>query len=104
MISDYTYDCHDRLIKAAYTKVLRPRDLSLQPVSVEDFSTSYTYNAVGAPLTLKRQGVIAPASEDGSTGVQYGLMDDLSYQWDGMLLVSVTAQACTFGFGVPGYY
>ena len=83
---------------------INDKDQSFKPVSMEDFSTSYSYNAVGAPLTLKRQGVIAPASEDGSTGVQYGLMDDLSYQWDGMLLASVTAQACTFGFGVPGYY
>ena len=71
---------------------------------MEDFSTSYTYNAVGAPLTLKRQGVIAPAAEDGSTGVQYGLMDNLSYQWDGMLLASVSAQACGSEFyGRTGY-
>ena len=78
---------------------------SFQQISAEDFSTSYSYNAVGAPLTLKRQGVIAPASEDGSTGVQYGLMDDLSYQWGGMLLVSVSAQACGSEFyGRTGYY
>ena len=83
---------------------INDKERSILPVSAEDFSTSYSFNAVGAPLTLKRQGVIAPASEDGSTGVQYGLMDDLSYQWAGMLLASVTAQACTFGFGVPGYY
>ena len=71
---------------------------------MENYSTSYSYNAVGAPLTLKRQGVIAPASEDGSTGAQYGLMDDLSYQWDGMLLVSVSAQACGSEFyGRTGY-
>lgn len=101
---DYTYDCHNRLIKADYTKVLQLKERGFKPVSMEDFSTSYSYNAVGAPLTLKRQGVIAPAAEDGSTEPEYRLMDDLSYQWDGMLLASVTAQACTFGFGVPGYY
>ena len=83
---------------------INDKDQSFKPVSAEDFSISYSYNAVGAPLTLKRQGVIAPASEDGSTEPEYGLMHDLSYQWDGMLLVSVSAQACTFGFGVPGYY
>ena len=75
-----------------------------KPFSMENFSTSYSYNAVGAPLTLKRQGVIAPASEDDSTGVQYGLMDNLSYQWDGMLLASVSAQACGSEFyGRTGY-
>ena len=83
---------------------INDKERSILPVSAENFSTSYTYNAVGAPLTLKRQGVIAPAAEDGSTGVQYGLMDDLSYQWDGMLLVSVSAQACGSEFyGRTGY-
>ena len=83
---------------------INDKERSILPVSAEYFSTSYSYNAVGAPLTLKRQGVIAPASEDGSTGVQYGLMDNLSYQWDGMLLVAVSAQACGSEFyGRTGY-
>ena len=54
-----------------------------KPVSMEDFSTSYSYNAVGAPLTLKRQGVIAPASEDGSTGYSLSARGGTgSYKWN----------------------
>ena len=83
---------------------INDKERSILPVSAEDFSTSYSYNAMGAPLTLKRQGVVAPASEDVGTEPEYGLMDDLSYQWDGMLLASVTAQACGSEFyGRTGY-
>ena len=43
---DYTFDCHDRLVRADYQETDdRPR------ANPEDFSTEYTYNEVGAPLS-----------------------------------------------------
>ena len=42
---DYTFDCHDRLIRADYQETDdRPR------ANPENFSTEYTYNEGGAPL------------------------------------------------------
>ena len=52
---------------------INDKERSILPVSMEDFSTSYSYNAVGAPLTLKRQGVIAPASEEAARVCSTGL-------------------------------
>ena len=62
---------------------INDKERGFKPISMENFSTSYTYNAVGAPLTLKRQGVIAPASEDGSTGYSLSARGGTgSYKWN----------------------
>ena len=45
------YDSHDRLVRADYSRI------GLSTVSSEDFSTQYSYNESGVPLTVKRHGV-----------------------------------------------
>ena len=77
---DYTYDNHDRLTAAAYSSSTRG----------ENYSTEYRYNALGAPTSLKRKG--RNTEFFGSIG-GYGVVDDLTYSWDGAQLQSVTAQA-----------
>ena len=80
---DYRFDAHDRLTKADYTA----------PDSEdEDFSTEYTYDDLGNPLTLKRWGVIDYTSGGEAT---YGLLDDLtfSYPSGSSQLESVTSAA-----------
>ena len=81
---DYSFDCHDRLVKADYSGS-----------GDADFSAEYAYNTLAAPVKIKRQGVIDYRSIflTGSSGEIYGTLDDLSYQWDGARLEAVTAQA-----------
>ena len=76
---DYRYDAHDRLVGADYTAA--PAD-----TVGEDFSVSYTYDAIGRPLTLQRYGV---------TGIEgtvesFGLLDELAYSYDGALPSAIT--------------
>ena len=109
---DYTFDCHDRLVRADYQQTDdRPR------VNPENFSTEYTYNEVGAPLSVRRYGQNGVRkisglemqqdglrTDNGLEVAEYGLMDDLSYAWEGMMLSSVTAQASgTEFYGRTGY-
>ncbi len=109
---DYTFDCHDRLVRADYQEADdRPR------ANPENFSTEYTYNEVGAPLIVRRHGQNGVRkisglemhqdglrTDNGLEVAEYGLMDDLSYVWDGMMLSSVTAQAAgTEFYGRTGY-
>ena len=55
---------------------------------------SCQYYAVGAPLTAVRHGVRSVATDRGELIAEgYGVMDRLSYRWDGMLLSEVTADA-----------
>ena len=55
---------------------------------------SCPYYAVGAPLTAVRYGVRAVATDHGERIAEgYGVMDRLSYRWNGMLLSEVTADA-----------
>ncbi len=88
---DYRYDAHDRLIAADYT----PAD----PDSDEDFSTAYTYDAIGRPLTLRRYGVTAI---DGTIET-FGILDDLKYTYSGALPASIarTSDATDF-YGQTG--
>ena len=81
---DYSFDCHDRLVKADYSGS-----------GDADFSAEYAYNTLAAQVKIKRQGVIDYRSIflTGSSGEIYGTLDDLSYQWDGARLEAVTAQA-----------
>ena len=81
---DYSFDCHDRLVKADYSGS-----------GDADFSAEYAYNSLAAPVKIKRQGVIDYRSIIliGSSAEIYGTLDDLSYQWDGARLEAVTAQA-----------
>ena len=96
---DYTFDCHDRLVRADYQET-DDKDL----VNPEDFSTEYTYNEVGAPLSVRRYGQNGVTKNGDLEIKKYGLMDDLSYVWDGMMLSSVTAQgAGTEFYGRTGY-
>ena len=94
---DYVFDTHDRLVKADYT----PADNS-----GEDFSTEYTYNSTGAPLTVKRMGISAVLTNT-QTNVRhetFNVLDNLTYSWDGMLLTSVTAKKeGSDYYGRPGY-
>ena len=84
---DYRFDIHDRLVRADYTP-------GADASEDEDFSTAYTYNAVGAPLTVVRHGVRSVATDRGERIAEgYGVMDRLSYRWNGMLLSEVTAEA-----------
>ena len=78
---DYRYDVHDRLIGADYTAV------STDSVG-EDFSTSYTYDAIGRPLTLRRYGVLGIDGGEES----FGLLDGLSYSYVGALPSSITCE------------
>ena len=78
---DYRYDAHDRLIGADYTPA------ATDSVG-EDFSTSYTYDAIGRPLTLRRYGVIGI---DG-TVERFGLLDALTYSYSGALPSSISRQ------------
>ena len=89
---DYRYDAHDRLIGADYTAV------STDSVG-EDFSTSYTYDAIGRPLTLRRYGVLGIDGGEES----FGLLDGLSYSYVGALPSSITRETeATEFFGQPG--
>ena len=55
---------------------------------------SCPYYAVGAPLTAVRHGVRSVATDRGELIAEgYGVMDRLSYRWNGMLLSEVTAEA-----------
>lgn len=97
---DYFFDCHDRLVKAAYSEP----DSKLTEGITQDFSTEYTYNEVGVPLTVTRRGVTEVTGGELLSVEHYGLMDELSYDWDGMLLNSVTAQPHGSDFyGRTGY-
>ena len=78
---DYHYDAHDRLIGADYTPA------ATDSVG-EDFSTSYSYDAIGRPLTLRRYGVIGI---DG-TVERFGLLDALTYSYSGALPSSISRQ------------
>ena len=78
---DYRYDAHDRLIGADYTPA------ATDSVG-EDFSTSYSYDAIGRPLTLRRYGVIGI---DG-TVERFGLLDALTYSYSGALPSSISRQ------------
>ena len=76
----FTYDNHDRLTTAAYSSSTRG----------ENYSTEYSYNSIGAPTSLKRKGHNVAIS---TLGGGYGVLDDLTYSWDGAQLQSVTEQA-----------
>ena len=78
---DYRYDVHDRLIGADYTAA------STDSVG-EDFSVSYTYDAIGRPLTLRRYGVLGIDGGEES----FGLLDGLSYSYVGALPSSITRE------------
>ncbi len=71
---DYRYDAHDRLVGADYNAA------ATDSVN-EDFSVSYTYDAIGRPLTLRRYGV----TDIESTQETFGLLDGLTYSYDGAL-------------------
>ncbi len=89
---DYTFDAHNRLVKADY--------ISGRPS--EDFSTTYTYDAAGNPLTVKRYGVIAPASNGGEV---FGVLDNLTYTYgDGNQVASISTEPEGIDFyGRTGY-
>ena len=78
---DYSFDCHDRLVGAAYTAGSDAPD-------GEDFSAEYAYSETGAPLSVRRRGVISAGAAE-----EFGEMDRLSYSWDGALLESVSCEA-----------
>ena len=70
---NFTYDGLSRLTQAAY----RENDSSSSK-----YTTQYTYDSMGNPLTLKRRGKL----DDGS----FGLVDDLTYTYEGNRLLTVT--------------
>ena len=55
-----------------------------------NYSTEYSYNALGVPTSLKRKGRNVALS---TLGGGYGALDDLTYSWDGAQLQTVTAVA-----------
>ncbi|MGN0231489.1 MAG: RHS repeat domain-containing protein, partial [Muribaculaceae bacterium] len=89
---DYHYDGFDRLISAEYTAPGSNPN--------EDFSTAYSYNAMGSPVAISRFGVTE--FEDGNE--TFGLLDSMTLDYDGNRLSSVTHQgAGSDFFGRTGY-
>ncbi|MDE6301056.1 MAG: hypothetical protein K2M19_05020 [Muribaculaceae bacterium] len=70
----------------------------------EDFSTTYSYNEVGALKSLTRNGIVMmmPGLQ-GKKIERFGQLDNLSYLWDGVLLVrTLTASDGTEFYGRAG--
>ena len=79
---DYRYDAYDRLVAADYTPA--------ENDSVgEDFSATYSYDAIGRPCSIQRYGVIGI---DGGTE-KFGLLDGLTYSYDGALPSSIARES-----------
>lgn len=74
---EYAYNTKGFLTRADYTPGRE---------STEDYSTSYTYDDLGRPLTIKRWGVLA---YDGSKPF-FGPIDDMSLSYSGPVLESIT--------------
>ena len=68
-----TYDGLSRLTQAAYRE---------NGSSSSKYTTQYTYDIMGKPLTLKRRGKL----DDGS----FGLVDDMTYTYDSNRLLTIT--------------
>ncbi len=94
---DYVFDNHDRLVKAISSGGTKNK-------LTANFSAEYSYNEVGAPLTVKRHGVKSVGQSGDLQIESYGILDNLSYNYDGMLLSDVTAVASgTDFYGRTGF-
>lgn len=72
-IYEYAYDGLSRVTSGAYTS------------GPGDYTSSYSYDKNGNPLTVKRNGLI-------STGV-FGIVDNLTFSYDGNHIVSINDAA-----------
>lgn len=69
---DYTFDPHDRLLRAYYT----PGE---KADTDEDFTVTYAYDELARPLEVERAGIVA-VDADGKE--DFGLLDELLYSYD----------------------
>lgn len=84
----YSYDGMNRLTNADYSY----HTPGFNNQSIEDYSTSYTYDLNSNITSLRRYGKTEKYSLFGSEYYHYGLMDDLTITRDGNQLRNVTDQ------------
>ena len=84
----YSYDGMNRLTNAVYSY----HTPGFNNQSIEDYSTSYTYDLNSNITSLRRYGKTEKYSLFGSEYYHYGLMDDLTITRDGNQLRNVTDQ------------
>lgn len=84
----YRYDGMNRLANAGYSYYTH----GFNNQSIEDYSTSYTYDLNSNITSLRRYGKTEKYSLFGSEYYHYGLMDDLTITRDGNQLRNVTDQ------------
>ena len=84
----YSYDGMNRLTNAVYSY----HTPGFNNQSIEDYSTSYTYDLNSNITSLRRYGKTEKYSMFGSEYYRYGLMDDLTITRDGNQLKNVTDQ------------
>lgn len=69
---DYSYDPHDRLMRAYYT----PGDKAAEG---EDFTVTYSYDELSRPTDVDRSGVVSVDADGVET---FGMLDELTYRYD----------------------
>ena len=68
---DYSYDPHDRLLRAYYT----PGEKAAED---EDFTVSYCYDELSRPTDVDRSGVVSVDADGVET---FGMLDELTYRY-----------------------
>ena len=68
---DYSYDPHDRLLRAYYT----PGEKAAEG---EDFTVTYSYDELSRPTDVDRSGVVSVDADGVET---FGMLDELTYRY-----------------------
>ena len=68
---DYSYDPHDRLLRAYYT----PGEKAAEG---EDFTVTYSYDELSRPTDVDRSGVVSVDADGVET---FGMLDELTYSY-----------------------
>ena len=68
---DYSYDPHDRLLRAYYT----PGEKAAED---EDFTVTYSYDELSRPTDVDRSGVVSVDADGVET---FGMLDELTYRY-----------------------
>ena len=68
---DYSYDPHDRLMRAYYT----PGEKAAED---EDFTVTYSYDELSRPTDVDRSGVVSVDADGVET---FGMLDELTYRY-----------------------
>ncbi len=68
---DYSYDPHDRLLRAYYT----PGEKAAEG---EDFTVTYSYDELSRPTDVDRSGVVSVDADGMET---FGMLDELTYRY-----------------------